>query len=87
MQRLSIADDEKKANAYWYWENPNNYRYYHVRLAKDLLGDWVLIKCWGRKGSRLGRIQYDVCDNYQSSQEKIAKLKVIRRRHGYKLGN
>ena len=37
------------------WFNPGNGRRYQVELFEDLLGDWVLVRCWAgakRPGSQ-----------------------------------
>jgi predicted DNA-binding WGR domain protein len=68
-----------------YWENSANSRYYQIIFEQDLLQDWVLIKLWGRHGTRLGRQQKIVCESYQQGLTLIETVKKTRQRHGYQL--
>jgi predicted DNA-binding WGR domain protein len=70
-----------------YWENPNNNRYYIAVLQRDLLQDWVLSLCNGRKGTKRGRLRYRVCHTEAEGLKFIEKLKNVRNKHGYQLTN
>ncbi len=68
-----------------YWENPSSQRYYQLYLEQDLFADWVLIKLWGRRGTKLGGKQQVVCQTYEQALQLIDQIKNIRKRRGYML--
>lgn len=67
------------------WQNPASLRYYSVCLEQDLFSDWVLVKIWGRRGTKLGRKQQILCESYQQGIALIHKISKQRKAHGYKL--
>jgi hypothetical protein len=65
------------------WENATSRRYYLALLHKDLLQDWVLIKCWGGKNSRKGRMMTEYCKTYEEGCCKLNLLGKRRLKRGY----
>lgn len=70
-------------SARYRWENPNNGRYYIAHVQQDLFGDWVVVLCWGRKDSNLGRLKSIFCETEKKALAYLKKLCRIRIRHGY----
>jgi len=62
----------------------NRFRFYSISLGKDLWGDEVLVKRWGRIGGRK-RENYVWPDSYRELMELIDKIKERRDKHGYRL--
>jgi hypothetical protein len=62
------------------WFNPSNGRRYLVELFEDLLGDWVLVRCWAganRPGNqKMAVIQADAFHQLKS-------IEALRRKRGY----
>jgi hypothetical protein len=67
------------------WVNPANPLYYQVHLGQDLLGDWALIKVWGRLGSRLGRMHNTGVASYDDGLEQVREIAQRRTQHGYRV--
>jgi predicted DNA-binding WGR domain protein len=65
------------------FQNTNKRRYYQLYLAKDLLGDWVLIKSWGALDSSRGRVVHLQLPNYLAGLQQIENLAKTRMRRGY----
>ena len=65
------------------WIHPEKQRYYQVELLQDLLGDWILVKCWGGIGSHLGRLRIVHVASEQAGLKQIAVIAKRRRQHGY----
>lgn len=38
-------------------------RFYSLSIAQDLLGDWVVVRVFGRIGSRLGQVRTDAFES------------------------
>ena len=65
------------------WVHPEKQRYYQVELLQDLLGDWILVQCWGGIGSHLGRLRIVHFASEQAGLKQIAVIAKRRRQHGY----
>ena len=65
------------------WETEN--KYYIAWLEEDLFEDWVLIKAWGDKYSRLGNIRQELCDSYNNGIFRLQTLDKKRQQRGYRL--
>lgn len=68
---------------FYCWKNQQNSRYYTLEYKQDLLGDWVLIKAYGRTGTRLGQTRQVVCKDYQEGLIHIQRIQKTRIKHGY----
>jgi predicted DNA-binding WGR domain protein len=62
----------------------NLHRFYVVRLAPTLFGDWTLWREWGRSGSP-GTVRMTSFDGYDEAQNAEARAikQAPRRQHGY----
>lgn len=69
--------------SYCRWKNPNNSRYYIAHVQRDLLGDWVVVICWGKKETNLGRLKTVFCETEKKVLGYLKKLNRARVRHGY----
>jgi predicted DNA-binding WGR domain protein len=60
----------------------NLHRFYVVRLAPTLFGDWTLQREWGRSGSP-GTVRLTSFESYDQAEK--AERQIIKRRlsHGY----
>lgn len=65
------------------WENPSRDRYYEAHLARDLFGDWVLTRVWGRRGASQGRVQHTLCSSLADAHSRLAAVARRRRSRGY----
>jgi predicted DNA-binding WGR domain protein len=66
-----------------YWENPLNHRYYSAHLQRDLFGDWVVMICWGKRDTKLGRLKSVFCETEEMAIRYLKKIARTRVRHGY----
>jgi predicted DNA-binding WGR domain protein len=66
------------------WLEParNVARFYALMIERDLFGRTVLVRHWGRIGTR-GRERSDLHENEAAAAEAMAKLAAIKRRRGY----
>lgn len=69
------------------WEHPERQRYYHVVLAQDLFGDWVITKAWGGISKASGRITHLPCPTREEASVLIHKITKLRESRGYILRN
>ncbi len=60
-------------------------RYYEARVINDLLGDWTIVKSWGRKGSSMGGVDIMMVDDKDEAIAKIRGLALHRRKHHYEV--
>ena len=58
-------------------------KYYHAILCRDLFGNWVILRYWGGKSSRLGSSCTDFCESYAEAVKKLQELQKVRRYRGY----
>ena len=58
-------------------------RYYKVDLHQDLWGEWLLAQAWGRRGTRLGRVQVVSCGSRDEGLGRIAAILKRRRQRQY----
>ena len=58
-------------------------RYYELLVQQDLWGQWLLTRVWGRRGSALGQIRHDLCENQAAGLVKYAEAEVRRVKRGY----
>ena len=65
------------------WINRKSRRHYTVHLAKDLLGDWVLLRSWGSLDNGAGRIQKSWMENYRAGCLEVERISTTRKAHGY----
>jgi predicted DNA-binding WGR domain protein len=64
------------------WEK--NHRYYEAQLTQDLFG-WVILRSWGRKGTRNGRSMTVRPESYDKGMEMLEAVKKRRRSRGYEM--
>lgn len=62
----------------------NRYRSYHLRLTRDLFGNWAIIRTWGRIG-KYRREQVDYFRTVDEAMEHATRLGRRRLLHGYEL--
>ena len=60
-------------------------RYYEVELRRDLWGEWLLARAWGRRGTRLGQIRVVPCGSRDEGLARIAAILKRRRQRRYDL--
>lgn len=65
------------------WEHPSKQRYYHVLVAQDLFGDWVITKAWGGISQSSGRITHLFCTSSDSAFDILKKIIKTREQRGY----
>ena len=65
------------------WEHPIKQRYYHVLIAQDLFGDWVITKAWGGISQSSGRITHHFCSSSNSAFDILKKIIKTRQQRGY----
>lgn len=61
----------------------NMARFYALELAVDLLGDMVVIRRWGRIGTR-GRQVAVACDGLDTATQTLKQIENAKRRRGYR---
>jgi predicted DNA-binding WGR domain protein len=62
----------------------NLHRFYVVRLAPTLFGDWTLQREWGRSGSP-GTVRLTSFESYDQADKAAHQIIKRRLRHGYEL--
>jgi predicted DNA-binding WGR domain protein len=62
----------------------NKRRFYRMTVQRDLFGDWILIREWGRIG-RAGRIKCDRFGQAGAAAEALQRFSNLKRRRGYKM--
>lgn len=65
------------------WESAKKRRYYVAHVQRDLLGDLVLMCCWGGIGTRLGGASTRTLANPKAARTAIEEIKETRRKHHY----
>lgn len=63
------------------WEKDT--RYYQAIVHQDLLGDWVVLKMWGSKLSKLGSHAIEVVDSQEQGRMRVGQIAFIRKQRGY----
>lgn len=63
------------------WEKAT--RYYALRMQQDLFGHWLLTRSWGRRGSALGQIRHELCNDATEAQSRYDQAAVRRGQRGY----
>lgn len=63
------------------WEKGT--RYYAAYLGRDLFGDWVVTKAWGRKNSRLGQMRNLPVASEEEGLALMAAIGRRREKRGY----
>ncbi len=53
----------------------------------DLLGDWMVTRIWGRKGTSRGQMIRRPCDNFEDGKRQILVIHKTRGKRGYHLLN
>lgn len=84
-QRFEICSCSLPHPIHCRWETEN--KYYIAWLEKDLFKDWILIKAWGSKYSKLGSVRKELCDSYHNGIFRLQTLDKKRRQRGYLLIN
>ena len=64
------------------WEKDQ--RYYEAQLTRDLFG-WILMRSWGKIGTRRGRTMRVRPESYDKGLELLEAVKKRRKSHGYEL--
>lgn len=73
----------KSENMTLRWQSPAKRRYYVAHVQRDLLGDLVLMCCWGGIGTRLGGASTRAVANMKEARAALSELADTRRRHRY----
>ena len=71
--------DEVPVKIRWHKEA----RYFEVHLTRDLFGQCVVTRVWGRRNSALGQVRHSAVDNYQAGLGLIDKIAKQRHQRGY----
>lgn len=58
-------------------------RYYVITCGTDLLGELLVSRYWGGKGSRRGQQRHEVVSNDNDAQQRFAAIARVRQQHGY----
>jgi predicted DNA-binding WGR domain protein len=61
------------------------HRYYQAELRQDLFGNWIVMKTWGRIGSRLGGVKETLCRSYEEANSSFQTTVRRRKKRGYTL--
>ena len=69
------------------WEHQTDNRYYLVLLYRDLLGDLILTKVWGKTGTPTGQETHIPVSNKSEGLALIDQVIKRRRQYGYELVN
>ena len=69
------------------WENDVNQRYYVAMVELDLLGDWMVVRIWGRKGSSRGQMMRRPCGDFEDGKRQVLIIHQARKKRGYHLVN
>lgn len=59
-------------------------RYYHVYLQDNFFGGITVICSWGTVDSHRGGYKYIFCDNMEEVENKLAEIKNVRHKRGYR---
>jgi hypothetical protein len=65
------------------WERERDTRYYEVFVERDLFGDLVLTRVWGRKGSALGGMKRLPLASLGEARSALAVVARRRAQHCY----
>lgn len=65
------------------FEHPTKKRYYHVILAMDLFGEWVVTKAWGGINKATGRITHAAFNSYDEARKMVDRITKQRNSRGY----
>ena len=60
----------------------NRRRFYAMSVQRDLFGDWVLVREWGRIG-RPGRVRLDHHHSVRAALDAMRALSTQKQRRGY----
>lgn len=60
----------------------NMARYYRLSVAETLFGEWVMIREWGRIGSR-GKARDCLCPTIAVAEDLLERCRRVRERRGY----
>ena len=86
MTRLVGGAEEGDVNlpvpgVFYRWESES--RYYLAGVQRDLLGDWVVMQCWGGRYSGLGSHKVQVVASEEEGLRRLVVVGKVRVRHGY----
>ncbi len=62
----------------------NRHRFYALRVETDLLGVPIVVRHWGRIGTR-GRCRIEACASLEEAEAEMTRLQERRRERGYRL--
>jgi len=60
----------------------NMRRFYTISLENSLFGDILLVRSWGRIGTR-GRVRFDWFDNPTDAANELTRIASVKARRGY----
>lgn len=69
---LPQTDRQSEIPARYRWQRDDD-RYYEAILQRDLFG-WVVIRIWGRVGSRLGQVRTTPLAGYQDGLRLLGEI-------------
>jgi predicted DNA-binding WGR domain protein len=58
-------------------------RHYCCELKKNLFGQWILLRRWGRVSAFQGQIRETICEHYESGLENFEAVVSRREKRGY----
>ena len=58
-------------------------RHYSCEVRQNLLGQWVVLRRWGRVSAMQGQCIEDVCDGYEQGLEIFEAVEKRRAKRGY----
>ena len=61
----------------------NMHRFYALELTRDLFGQYLLTRRWGRVGRGAGQFRVAAFDSKSMAEEVIEKLRLAKQKRGY----
>lgn len=58
-------------------------RFYALSVQRSLFGEWVLVRRWGRIGSRGGQTMSEYFDTEDETLDALARMRAGKERRGY----
>ncbi len=62
----------------------NQYRYYNLRVDRDLFGRWSLFREWGRLDTNGGVVRIDSFESEVEAMSRLVKITTQKIRRGYR---
>ncbi|MGH8548153.1 MAG: hypothetical protein ACRERU_06040 [Methylococcales bacterium] len=69
----------------WQKETCHGYRYYHVLLHQDLLGQWNLTRIWGGSLRQAGRVRQHILESRDQGLRVLKEISKRRKVRGYRI--